>query len=156
MCLAEAEFFHSIGRKDGSTDRPIDGQTSRWTDRCNEATRRFSQLCKCADQWIDCTEGHSITAHWRWTTTAVRHKTVYMIDFKYSLILGNILAGVYVKINSTPVPCWVPADRLAIHLYNGWTTNSGTEHFFWVQVSNPTKISLQQVGTRRVTLSVIK
>jgi hypothetical protein len=143
-------------RTEGRTDRPIDGQTSRRTYRCNEATRRFSQLCKCADQWTDCTESHSITAHWRWTTTAVRHKTVYTIDFKYSLILGDILAEVYVKINSTPVTCRVPADRLAIHLHNGWKTDSGTEHFFWVQVSNPTKIFLQQVGARKVTLSVIK
>jgi hypothetical protein len=150
MCLAEAELFHAIGRKDGSTDRTIDGQTSRWTDRCNEANRQFSELRKCADQWIDCTESQSITAHWRWTT-AVRHKTVYTIDFKYSLILGDILAGVYVKINSTPVPCRVPVDRLAMQLHNGWTTDSGTKHFFWVQISNPTKISPQQVGTRKVT-----
>jgi hypothetical protein len=55
-----------------------------------------------------------------------------MIDFKYSLILGDILAvafQVYVKINSTPVPCRVPAARLATTF----------EHTFvhlaqWVQV----------------------
>jgi len=140
----------------GPTDRPTDGQTSSWKDRYNEANGRFSQLCKCADQWTDCTDSHSRTAHWRWTKTAVRHKTVYRIDFKYSLILGDILSGVYVKINSTLVTCRVPADSLAMHLHNGWTTDSGTEHFFWVQVSNPTKISLQQLCTRKVTLSVIK
>jgi hypothetical protein len=149
MCLAEAELFHSNGRKDGTTDRVMDKQADEQIDvtKLLDASRNFANA---PNQWIDCTESHSITAHWRWTTTAVRHKTVYMIDFKCSLILGDILVGDYIKINSKPVPCRVPADRLAMHLHNGWTTDSGTEHFFWAQVSNPTKISPHQVGTRKL------
>jgi hypothetical protein len=142
------------GRIDRPTDRLMDKQTNEQTD-VTKLIRRFSKLCKCVDQWTDRTESHSITAQWRWRT-ALRHKTVYTIDFKYSLILGDIFAGVYVKINSTPVPCPVPAELLAMHLHNGWTTDSGTEHIFWVQDSNPTKISTEQVGTRKVMLSVIK
>jgi len=44
MCLAEAELFRSIGRKDGTTDRVMDKQADEQTDvtKLLNASRNFA------------------------------------------------------------------------------------------------------------------
>lgn len=112
-------------RSDGRTDRPTDRPTDRLLDKQADEQTDVMKLIEASRNSANApTNGLTaprVTVQ-RQTDTDQKQLfdiRLYTIDFKYSLILGDILTGVYVKINSTTVPCRVPADRLAMHLHKG-------------------------------------